>query len=98
MNAVQVMVRGTLKPDGSLELLETPSLPPGPVEVLIRVVPTLKEGEESWFEWLVRARAEMVAKGFQPRSKEEIDADFAREREMDRERDAELERLQSPRE
>jgi hypothetical protein len=32
----QALVRGTLKPGGSLELEEWPDLPAGPVEVIIR--------------------------------------------------------------
>ena len=39
MNASQVLVRGTIKQDGALELAETLQLPPGPVEVLVRVQP-----------------------------------------------------------
>src|SRR4051812_15731199 len=43
MNETSNIVRGVLKPDGTLELDERPSLPAGRVEVLIRPFPT--EGE-----------------------------------------------------
>ena len=36
MATVHVVVRGTLKPDGSLELDSPPNLPAGPVEVVLR--------------------------------------------------------------
>jgi hypothetical protein len=78
MNASQVLVRGRLKPDGTLELDETPALPAGPVEVLIRLQPPAHEGAETWWEYLQRSRAELLAQGQTFRRKEEIDADRSR--------------------
>src|SRR5947209_5253998 len=63
MNASQILVAGTLKPDGTLELRERPMLPPGPVEVLIRAQPAPAEGGETWWEYLQAARAELLAQG-----------------------------------
>jgi hypothetical protein len=93
MNAAQVLVRGTLKPDGTLELQETPSLPSGPVEVLIRAVPANGPPTETWWEFLQRGRTELLAQGEVFRSKDEINAEFAREWASDDEADRELERL-----
>jgi hypothetical protein len=47
MNAVQVLVKGTLKSDGTVELSEIPTLPAGPVEVLIRMQPSATESGET---------------------------------------------------
>src|SRR5205823_5668467 len=95
MNSSQVLVRGILKPDGILELTEKPALPPGPVEVVIRALPATQESEESWWEYLQQMRAEMLAQGVQFRSRAEIDADRARDREQDLERDRALEKART---
>jgi len=63
-----------------LHLDETPTLPAGPVEVLIRTMTAAGAGEESWWEYLQRARAEMVAQGHSFRSREQIDADRTEQR------------------
>jgi hypothetical protein len=80
MNAFQIAIDGTLKPDGTLELNEIPNLAPGPVDVLIRkqIAPAGKC--ESWWEFLERGRAELLAQGQTMRTKEEIDAELARSR------------------
>lgn len=96
MNAAQVLVHGTLMPDGKLELAETPALPAGPVEVLIRVQPQLKETNESWWDFLQRARAEMLAQGESVRSREEIEEDRSRNRQRDEARRQLLEKTQTP--
>src|SRR4051794_20541396 len=97
MNGNQVKVRGTLKPDGTLELQEALTLPPGPVEVVIRALPTEDEsdGKEGWLEYLQRAWEEAVARGRRFRSKDAIDADRARERELDEARERALERCRA---
>ena len=79
MTGVQVL-RGVLRPDGSLELASTPELPAGPVEVVLRTVP--RPSGENWWEYLQRIRAESEASGRAFRSAEEIHAerkDFRKE-------------------
>jgi hypothetical protein len=76
MSALQVVIRGTLTPDGSLELVERPSLPPGPVEVIIRSLPTVNTTSEDFLQYLQRARLELEAEGASFRTKEEIDAEL----------------------
>ncbi len=83
MNAAQVLVQGTLKSDGTLELDEKPALAAGPVEVLIRAQAAADGTTDSWWEYLQRGRAELLAQGKTFRTKEEIDADRARRREDD---------------
>ncbi len=84
MSASEVVVRGTLKPDGSLELMEHPSLPAGPVEVIIRLLPTAEKVEEDFLQYLQRARTELEAVGFVFRTRAAIDADLEELRAGDR--------------
>jgi hypothetical protein len=98
MIASQVLVRGTLNPDGALVLEETPALPPGPVEVVIRALPPAQGSEEGWWEYLQRSRAELLAQGYRFRGKDEIDADRTREQALERTRQEELDRLHRDRE
>lgn len=76
----QVIIRGTLRKDGTVELAEWPGLPPGPVEVTLRSVPAEQPSaagaREDWWQYLQRARAELESAGHPFRSKEEIDADL----------------------
>jgi hypothetical protein len=74
MSETQVVVRGTLKPDGTLELAEAPALPPGPVEVTVRALAVAEPPRENWWEYLQRARAELEAMGHQFSTAEEINA------------------------
>ena len=83
MNASQVRVPGTLRPDGTLELNHIPKLPPGPVEVLIRLQRPVNGETETWWEYLQRDHAERIAEGQKIPTKEEIDADRDRQRASD---------------
>lgn len=83
MKISQIVVQGNLKPDGTLELKERPNLPAGPVEVVIRTQPNASENAETWWDFLQRSHAEMVAQGYKFRSKDEIDADRDRQRSRD---------------
>jgi hypothetical protein len=79
MSLYQVMVKGTLKPDGSLELDESPNLPPGRVEVVLRpeVSPVPTEDTWAFLERLARERQSCTT----GRNREQIDAEnhgFAR--------------------
>jgi hypothetical protein len=83
MHALQVLIPGTLKPDGTLELDVKPALPAGPVEVLIRAQPPSNGGADTWWEYLQYARAQMLAQDHAFRTKDQIDADRARLRQQD---------------
>jgi hypothetical protein len=76
---------GTLSEDGTLKLDKRPSLAPRPVEVTIRLVVAEEKGE-SWFECLQRSRAELETSGHRFRTKEEIDADLAADRDWGEDR------------
>jgi hypothetical protein len=87
-----VELQGTLQADGTLVLDEKPNLPPGRVRV--RVQPLLDYTQTDIWQLLERIHAEQRARGFVPRTKEEIDADIAAARQEDEERMLEIERLQ----
>jgi hypothetical protein len=72
---MQVTVHGTLKGDGTLILAESPALPAGPVEVVIRPVQSATPGED-WWSYLQRARAGLEAAGHSFRTKDAIDAEI----------------------
>jgi hypothetical protein len=76
MNPNEVVIRGRLMTDGTLELEKSPSLPAGPVEVTIRALPTASASGEDWWQFLQRARKELETSGHQFRTKEEIDAEI----------------------
>jgi hypothetical protein len=76
MSESQVVIKGTLKPDGSLELAERPSLPAGSVEVTIRSIQEVQTAGEDFLQYLRRARIELEAAGAKFRTKEEIDTDL----------------------
>ena len=70
MSTDQVVVKGTLKPDGTLELDDKPALPPGRVQVTVQPeVPVQKE--DTW-DVLQRIWAERKARGTPSRTREEI--------------------------
>jgi hypothetical protein len=73
MATVHVVVRGTLKPDGSLELDSPPNLPAGPVEVVLRSLVSPDPDNEDWWQYLQRVRAELEAAGGPFRTAEVID-------------------------
>ncbi len=89
MSTTEVL-RGILKPDGSLELEAKPTLPAGPVRVTVESLP---EQTESVWTILERIWAARKARGAVPRTREQIDADVeAIRREWD-ERDEEIQQL-----
>jgi hypothetical protein len=76
MSTLQLVIRGTLTSDGSLQLAERPSLPSGPVEVIIRSLPTADTRSEDFLQYLQRARTELEAADTGFRTKEEIDTEL----------------------
>jgi hypothetical protein len=76
MNTTHVVVEGTLKADGSLELAEKFGLPPGRVRVTIEVLHEPGSSGEDWFEYLQRARAERESAVAGFRTRDEIDTEI----------------------
>jgi hypothetical protein len=73
MKGTLMTVPGKLRPDGTLELEQALTLPPGPVEVTVRVVSPLRE--KTWAV-LERIWRESEALGLKPRTVDEIDAEI----------------------
>jgi len=73
MSATHVVVEGTLKPDGSLELDSKLDLPPGRVQLIVQPLPELPKDDPFWqmMEGIWAARA---AAGRTPRGTEEVEA------------------------
>ena len=75
MDNRHAVAEGMLKPDGSLEIDEKFTLPPGRVRVTVEVLAAASNGED-WFDYLRRTRAERESAGAKFRTREEIDADL----------------------
>ena len=89
MSTAGVEVKGSVKPDGTLELDERLQLPAGRVRVTVQPVAETAPPAENWFEYLMRVRAEREAAGVHFRTAEEIEA----EREDFRSGDERIEEL-----
>jgi len=72
MATVHAVVRGILKPDGSLEVDSPPNLPAGPVEVVPRSLVSSEPSTEDWWQYLQRVRTELEAAGRAFRTEEAI--------------------------
>ncbi len=74
MSPTHVEVEGTLQPDGNLVLDEKPNLPPGRVRVVLLPVEQPTPVDQFW-AGMKAIWAGQKARGYVPRSKEEIDAE-----------------------
>ena len=63
MTSTEVVIEGTLKPDGTLELDQKPNLAPGRVMVVLRPASGAVAGQEGWWPYMQRVRAEREAAG-----------------------------------
>src|SRR5947209_12884789 len=79
MSQETVVLQGTVRPDGRLELPDRVALPPGPVEVTVRALAA--PAGEDLLSFLARIRAEQQARGHVPRTREEIDEEIRQLRE-----------------
>lgn len=85
MSFTEIVVEGTLKPDGTLELDEKPNLSPGRVKVILQSAPANMPRQRGLADVIDEIRQSQQARGFQGRSAQEIEA-------MRREGEAEYER------
>jgi hypothetical protein len=85
MDIQEIVVAGTIKPDGTLELDQKPNLAPGRVTVVLRqetaAAPPVEEG---WWPYMQRIRAEREAAGYPFMNEEEMKAHLEWLREGDR--------------
>jgi hypothetical protein len=63
MSQTEIVVLGTLNPDGTLELDRKPNLSPGRVMVVLRQESKPETPKEDWLQHLQRIRAEWEAAG-----------------------------------
>jgi hypothetical protein len=80
MNPNQVVVQGTLRADGTLELDEKPNLPPGRMQVTLQPVQKPAPNGPDWWDVLQQIWENQDARGFKRKSREEMDAEIAAER------------------
>jgi hypothetical protein len=83
MSFQEVVLEGTLKPDGTLELDEKPNLAPGRVKIILQPATPSAPGQEGWWPYLQRVRAEREAAGYHFLNEAEMQAhlDSLREEE-----------------
>ncbi len=93
MSLTEIVVEGTLRPDGTLELDEKPALSPGRVTVVLRPVAELPPGDPSW-QMMQGIWAGQQARGHVPRSVEELQAERRQLREEWDARMREIQRIQ----
>ena len=84
MSLSENVIEGTLKPDGTLELDQKPSLSPGRVTVVLRQRSQASAPMEDWWEFMQRARRELEAAGAKFMNEEEVTAHIDWLREGDR--------------
>jgi len=64
MSVQEIVVGGTLRPDGTLELDHKPGLAPGRVTVVLRQEAETAAPKEGWWPYMQRIRAEREAAGY----------------------------------
>lgn len=84
MSLSEVVIEGTLKPDGTLELDQKPSLSPGRVTVVLRQESESAPPKEDWFEFMQNARKKIEEAGCRFMNEKEIQAHIEWIREGDR--------------
>lgn len=94
MSLPEVVVEGTLKPDGTLELDQKPSLPAGRVQVIVVPLPELPKDDPFWQRMQVIWGGQK-ARGFVPRSAEEVEAERRQVRDEWEERMQRLEQIRA---
>src|SRR5262245_27124680 len=84
MSLNEVVIQGTLKADGTLELDQKPNLPPGRVTVVLRRESEPTPPREDWWQFMQRVRAEREASGYPFMNEDEMNAHIEWLREGDR--------------
>ncbi len=89
-----VVVHGTLKPDGTLELDERVSLAPGRVQVTMVSIPELPQNDPFW-QRMQAIWAAQAGRGHIARSAQEVEAERHALREEWEERTRRIEQIQA---
>lgn len=89
----QVIVQGTLKADGTLQLDEKLALPAGRVQVMIQSLPDLPKDDPFW-QMMQKIWDGQKARGHIPRTTEQVEAERRQLRQEWEERMLRIERIQ----
>jgi hypothetical protein len=84
MSLDEVVVEGTLRLDGTLELDQKPNLSPGRVQVVLRPAQEPAPPKEGWWPYMQRVRRELEEAGYPFMNEEEMNAHIEWLREGDR--------------
>lgn len=83
MSLSEIVMKGTLKPDGTLELDGKPSLAPGRVQVIVKPLVATVPGQRGLVEVMDEIRQSQLARGYQGRTAEEMEAEEKARQEED---------------
>jgi hypothetical protein len=75
--SLQVEVQGTLMPDGTIQLNQPVDLPPGQVRVIVQRLEEPASAPDRFWQMMDEIWAAQRARGHQPRTKEQVDAEIA---------------------
>ncbi len=96
MSVGEIVIEGTLKPDGTLELDRKPNLPAGRVTVVLRPeAEVILPKDDAFWQRMQCMWASQAARGHIPRTTEEIEAERRQAADDWDERMAHLEQLQA---
>jgi hypothetical protein len=85
MSLTEIVVQGTINPDGTLELDQKPNLSPGRVTVVLRQEAEVASApQENWFQFMQNARKKMEEAGCHFMDEKETQAHIDWLREEDR--------------
>lgn len=93
MDLTQAVTEGTLKADGTLELDEKPNLSPGRVLVVVQPLSQRALSKRGLVEVMDEIRASQLARGYQGRTLEAMQAEEKGRQEEDEEYDRRCEQL-----
>jgi hypothetical protein len=74
MSLQEIVIAGTLKPDGTLDLDQKLNLAPGRVTVVLRQESEAAPPREDWWQFMQRTRRELEAAGSRFMNEEEVSA------------------------
>lgn len=83
MSLSEIVMEGTLKPDGTLELDAKPSLAPGRVQVIVKPLSASATGQRGLVEVMDEIRQNQRARGYQGRTAQEMQAEEKARQEED---------------
>jgi hypothetical protein len=84
MSRHEMVIEGTLRPDGTLELDGKPDFPPGRVTVVLRQEVAMDSPQGNWWQSMQRSRRELEAAGAKFMNESEVHAHIEWLREGDR--------------